>query len=295
VRWQAQRDTAFDRRSIHSSLVTSRSKPKAVSRCACHRTPKVEPTSMSSSSEKSKSAHGNFPVTCHSAIVATRSSDTVERSRAYETLLQSYWKPSYKYIRWKWHAANEDSEDLTQEFFAKAFEKGYFERYDSSKASFHGFLMVCLDRFVANAMKAGRRQKRRGDHHHFSLDFAAAENEFRKYEVADTLSAEEYFHREWVRSLFALVVDALRERCASEGKQIHFKLFELYDLDSDDNKLSYETLAQRYNLKTTDVTNYLAYTRREFRRLVLAKLQEITATEEEFRREARSLLGVDPF
>jgi RNA polymerase sigma factor (sigma-70 family) len=251
---------------------------------------------MSSPSEKSKSiGAGNFPVTRHSAIIATRSPDTVERSRAYETLLQSYWKPSYKYIRWKWHASNEDSEDLTQEFFAKAFEKGYFERYDPAKASFHGFLMVCLDRFVANAHKAGRRQKRSGQHPHFSLDFEAAENEFRKYEVADTISAEEYFRREWVRSLFALVVDALKEKCTREDKQTHFKLFELYDLDSEDSKLSYEALARRFNLKVTDVTNYLAYSRREFRRLVLAKLQEVTATEAEFRREARALLGVDPF
>jgi hypothetical protein len=47
-------------------------------------------------------------------------------------------------------------------------------------------------------------------------------------------------------------------------------------------------------LKITDVTNYLASARREFRRLVLKKLREITATDEEFRREARALLGVDP-
>jgi hypothetical protein len=41
------------------------------------------------------------------------------------------------------------------------------------------------------------------------------------------------------------------------------------------------------------VTNYLALARREFRRTVLEKLRELTATDEEFRREARSLLGVD--
>jgi RNA polymerase sigma factor (sigma-70 family) len=240
---------------------------------------------------------GRFPTTRHSAILATRSTDTHERARAYETLLESYWKPSYKYIRWKWQATNEDSEDLTQEFFAKAFEKGYFERYDASKASFHGFLLVCLDRFVANQLKANRRQKRSGDHPHFSLDFEAAENEFHKYAVAHSVSPEEYFHREWVRSLFSLGVESLRELCAKNGKQIHFRLFELYDLGdatADDKKPSYETLGKRFGLKVTDVTNYLAFARRQFRRLVLAKLQETTATDEEFRREARALLGVDP-
>lgn len=44
----------------------------------------------------------------------------------------------------------------------------------------------------------------------------------------------------------------------------------------------------------SDVTNYLAWTRREFRRLVLEALREITATEEEWRSEARAVLGIDP-
>ncbi len=42
------------------------------------------------------------------------------------------------------------------------------------------------------------------------------------------------------------------------------------------------------------MTNYLAFARREIRRLVLEKLREITATEEEFRAEAAAVLGVAP-
>jgi hypothetical protein len=52
-------------------------------------------------------------------------------------------------------------------------------------------------------------------------------------------------------------------------------------------------LAQEFGLDQTTVTNYLAAARRDFRRLVLEKVREITATEEEFRNEARSLLGVE--
>jgi hypothetical protein len=40
------------------------------------------------------------------------------------------------------------------------------------------------------------------------------------------------------------------------------------------------------------VTNYLAAARREFRKEVLARLREMTATEAEFQNEARALLGV---
>jgi len=42
------------------------------------------------------------------------------------------------------------------------------------------------------------------------------------------------------------------------------------------------------------VTNYLAWARREFRACVLQQLREMSATDEEFRREAKAILGIDP-
>jgi hypothetical protein len=52
--------------------------------------------------------------------------------------------------------------------------------------------------------------------------------------------------------------------------------------------------ARRHSLglSTSAVTDYLALVRREFRRLVLDKLREPAATEEEFQQEARAVLGV---
>jgi hypothetical protein len=47
------------------------------------------------------------------------------------------------------------------------------------------------------------------------------------------------------------------------------------------------------SVPVTQVTNYLAWARREFRRIVLEELRELSGSEEEFRREARALLGVD--
>ena len=65
-------------------------------------------------------------------------------------------------------------------------------------------------------------------------------------------------------------------------------------IDSDDEATpSYAELAAKYELPTTDVTNYLAWARREFRACVLQQLRETTATEEEFHREARAILGIE--
>ena len=231
-----------------------------------------------------------FPVTNHSAIIRARSDDQIVRRRAFDTILASYWKPAYKYIRLKWQAGNEDAKDLTQGFFATAFEKNYFATYDSGKASFQTFLRTCLDAFVANERKAGQRLKRGGDMDHYQLDFLAAEHELVSH--ASDLSPEDYFHREWIRGMFAMSVGALRERCDQTDRSVHFQLFERYDI-GDDANVSYASLAKEFNLEPATVNNYLAAVRREFRRIVIEKLREITATDEEFRTEARSLLGVD--
>ena len=233
-----------------------------------------------------------FPETNQSAIVRARSADEVVRQRAFETILISYWKPVYKYVRLKWQANNEDAKDLTQGFFANAFEKNYFANYDASKASFQTFLRTCLDGYVANERKAGHRLKRGGDREHFQLDFVSAADEFASHPAAPNSNPEEYFHREWVRSMFTLSLETLRTQCHARDKGIYFELFERYDLNHDAN-VSYASLGEEFGLDARTVTNYLAAARRDFRRIVIEKLREITATEEEFRNEARSLLGVD--
>ena len=214
-----------------------------------------------------------FPVTNHSAIVAARSDDEIVRRRAFDTILNSYWKPVYKYVRLKWQAGNEDAKDLTQGFFANAFEKNYFASYDAAKASFQTFLRTCLDRFIANERKTGQRLKRGGDMDHYQLDFAAAEDELAAHASETTLSPEEYFHREWVRSMFTIAVEAFRERCAESGRMVHFQLFERYDLN--DDNVSYASLAKEFGLDVTTVNNYLAAARRDFRRIVLEKFGDV--------------------
>lgn len=233
-----------------------------------------------------------FPVTSHSAITAIRSADAPVRERALETILASYWKPIYKYIRIKWQVSNEDAKDLTQGFFASAIEKNYFGSYDATKASFRTFLRTCLDRYVANQRQAEQRLKRGGGSEHLSLDFNGAENEFLLHAAGTEVSPEDYFQREWVRSLFVLAVDTLAQRYATSGRSVYFKLFERYDL-AEDEALSYASLANEFGLNTMDVTNYLAAARRDFRKIVLKQLRELTGTDEEFRAEARTLLGVE--
>lgn len=239
---------------------------------------------------------GYFPATHYSAIVAVSSEDPTTRTRAYEHIINAYWKPVYKYVRVKWHKSNEDAKDLTQAFFAKVMEKEFFTSYDPERSRFRTFLRVCLDRFLANEDKATSRIKRGGATHVLSLDFENADGELLHANMSANGSVEEYFDKEWVRHMFALAVTKLKAHFESTGKPIYFQLFELYHLtdDTQSRMLSYEQLAVQFDISVSNVTNYLSSARREFRKIVLEELKNVTATEQEFREEARELLGIDP-
>jgi len=243
--------------------------------------------------------HGGdrFPPTRRSVIEAVRSIDAEERERALEALCSAYWKPVYKYIRLRWNRPLEEAQDLTQGFFVEVLERELLEKFDPKKSRLRTYLRVCVDSFVSNEQKAERRQKRGGSIPHVALDFAAAEEELGSTAmdpaaIPSPESLEEFFEKEWVRSLFSLAVEDLRQFCVERERERSFKLFEAYDLDGDD-KVSYEQLAREFSISVTDVTNALAWARREFRRIALERLRELCGSEEEFQREARSAFGWD--
>jgi RNA polymerase sigma-70 factor (ECF subfamily) len=238
-----------------------------------------------------------FPATRYSVISAARSGDPTERSQAIDAITTFYWKPVYKYVRLRWSLDAEDARDFTQDFFLRLIEKDFLESYDPSKGRLRTFLRTCIDRLFLNQSRDAHRLKRGGVPARQAIDFDEAERELSQMvqqPSSSPASPEDYFEKEWVRTLFALAVEQLRLHCESAGKLVHFELFAGYDLDDHQPKPSYASLAAKFNLSVTDVTNYLAFARREFRRCVLQKLREMTGSEEEFRREAQSLLGVQP-
>src|SRR5260370_24803709 len=114
------------------------------------------------SEEDLQTGGDRFPPTRRSVIEAARSIDAGERERALEVLCAAYWKPVYKYVRWRWNRPAEAAQDLTQGFFAELLERELLNNFDPKKSRLRTYLRVCVDSFVMNVDKAGRRQKRGG-------------------------------------------------------------------------------------------------------------------------------------
>lgn len=228
-------------------------------------------------------------------IDAARSSDEAERVRAMDTLCAAYWKPVYKYVRLRWNRATVDAQDLTQGFFVQIIERGLLNKFEPAKSRLRTYLRVCVDSFVMNEDKAAKRLKRGGNISQVALDFAGAEEELGAAAmdpaaIPSPESLDDFFEKEWIRGLFELAVEDLRKHCEENERQRTFRLFEEYDLAGDET-ISYDKLAAEYGIPVSDVTNALAWARREFRRGALERLREICGSEEEFQREARSVFG----
>ena len=233
-----------------------------------------------------------FPTTRHSVIERLRDAHHPARREAFGDLVDGYWKPVYKYLRVRWRLSAEEAEDATQALFTEALEHEWFARYDDEKARFRTFVRVCADRLVMNRQQAARREKRGGAQSPVSLDFAAAEHELSVQAIGVPPEADEFFKREFVRALFDRAVRAVRDDAMARGRQLHWTLFERYDLRGDD-RVSYAALAAEFGLTAGQVTGYLAQMRGAFRTHAVAELEALCADREEFRREARELLGLD--
>lgn len=231
-----------------------------------------------------------FPATRLSVIERLRNTEDDQRRLAFGDLVDGYWKPVYKHLRVRWRLSQDEAEDLTQDFFAEAFEGGWLERFDPDKARFRTFVRLCIDRLVMHTRQAARREKRGGGAELLSIDFAGAEHEL-VGQMSTAPEAEAFFDREFVRALFDRAVRALRGDYLARGRDRHWTVFEKYDLV--EQPAGYAALAAELGLTQGQVTGYLAQARRDFRAHVIGELRGLCATADELRRESRELLGVE--
>ena len=138
----------------------------------------------------------------------------------------------------------QDDDERARRLAANALIEAYCAR-------FRTYLRTCVDGFVANARTAASRHKRGGGAPHVPLDFTTAEGELRGIGLPVAGDPESIFRDEWVRRMFELAVDDLREYCRDSDKNVQFSIFERYDLEPPESRgrrITYEDMAREFGL-----------------------------------------------
>jgi RNA polymerase sigma factor (sigma-70 family) len=236
-------------------------------------------------------AERQLPVTSHTALASLRGGDPQLREVELERLVQLYWKPVYSLIRRSWASTNEDAKDLTQDFFAEVVLKDSFaERYAPSRGSFRAYLKGALRNFLAKRVRDGAREKRGGNVRVTSLHIQDADLDGL---IPDdqALRPEEVFDRTWRTVVLGRATEMLSHHLQSQGKRVYFEVFKRYDLESEDGKTSYETVARELGIGVDDVKNYLTRSRELFREVVRSILCESVGSPEDLSQEWDVLFG----
>lgn len=231
---------------------------------------------------------GKFPSTHWSAIRTAADPQSPERRASLEKLARLYWKPVYAHFRLKWSRAPEEAKDLTQEVFVALLEKDFLQDLSPEHGRFRAYLRAALDNFARYEHRHNSRKKRGGGVLRLSLDDIGG------YEpAASTSGPDDPFFQEWRQCVMQDALRELEKRYRNAGLEKAWEIFYLRDVysASDDTKPSYDTLARRFGVRVTDVTNFLYRARKELRELVLERVRETVSDEEEATRELRELFG----
>jgi RNA polymerase sigma-70 factor (ECF subfamily) len=135
---------------------------------------------------------------------------------ALDELCQVYWPPLYGYLRGRGHGP-EESQDLTQGFFARLLETQSIRSADPSRGRFRSFLLTALKRYVINEHERDVSARRGGGQVHFTLDFDQAERWYAR-DCCATDTPERVFDRKWAAIALDRAIQRLRDEFDDAGK-----------------------------------------------------------------------------
>jgi RNA polymerase sigma-70 factor (ECF subfamily) len=229
-----------------------------------------------------------FATTRWSVVLSAQGKTSIESDQALEILCRTYWYPLYAYVRRRGIGPH-DAQDLTQEFFARLLHKDYLQTVDREKGRFRSFLIVALQRFLANEHDRAIAQKRGGGHLVLSLDAELAERRYQNEPTAAATSPDQVYERRWALTLLERAMTALRGEFAEAGKTNEFNRLKSF-LTAGSETPSYAEIAQQIGIREGAVRVAVHRLRKRFRELFRDEILQTVARPEDVEDEIRHLL-----
>lgn len=232
----------------------------------------------------------NYFATTHwSVVLAAAKCNSSVGIGALEKLCQRYWYPLYAYVRRRGYSP-EDAEDLTQEFFARLLQHNWVADAQRSKGRFRSFLLMVLNRFLANEWDKIRAQKRGGGVPTIPIHMDTAETRY-SLEPATTTTPEQIFERQWALALLDQVLLALRAEYQKGGKSALFDALKPSLVGRSETQ-PYAELAASLGMTEAAVKVAVHRLRERYRRRLQAEVAHTLASPSEVDSELRHLFRV---
>ncbi len=229
-----------------------------------------------------------FATTRWSVLLAAKSQNSPEAAAALEQLCQTYWYPVYAQVRRRGHSP-EESEDLTQAFFASLLEREWFALAQRNRGRFRSFLLSSLNFFLGNEWDHKRAQKRGGHVQILSLDTPDGEARLAQEPVAHH-DPEQEFDRRWAMALLETVMSRLEREYRAAGKSGVFATLK-GAVDGDSASLTGAEAANALAMSEGAVRVAAHRLRQRYRELLREEIRQTVATDEEVEIELRHLFA----
>ena len=246
--------------------------------------PKLPPD-PSPSADVDRRNHG-FETTHWSIVLQAGHRSSPGSQQALAKLCQTYWLPLYAYVRRRIQDQHK-AEDLTQAFFAKVLEKDYLHAADPARGRFRAFLLTALKRFMANEWDKEVAQKRGGGKSPLSLDFVEGERHYR-LDPVETLTPDQIYLRNWVRTLLDKVFEQLRCEFEADGKAHQFTELKAFITPCRD-EVKMAEVAERLGLSAGAVRVAAHRLRKRYRKILREEITQTVGHAEDADDEIRSL------
>ena len=229
-----------------------------------------------------------FQTTHWTLVQAAADFPTPDSHQALAALCQTYWPPVYAFIR-RNGFDQDQSQDLSQGFFALLLEKNYLGDADRRRGRFRSFLLTAVKHFLANERDRSHALKRGGGQLPISIDLVAAETWCAPALVGET-TPESLFERRWALSLLDHVLAKLRAEFATAGKSGQLERLLVF-LNEDFEDARYEVVAEQLGMTVGALRTSVHRIRRKYRRLLREEIAQTVSTPEEVDDEIRFLLS----